>query len=136
MYTIGGRAFLALQNVAEQSCRAIDEREQQMTPATPRRWLQYLLWIPLGAEVSSDEYRVGVLVLRQIENWLRDHHAPRALFDSYGRPKGQLVSVSFDLTQLEKALAYRVFCNQLGLSHGLRQTRIVHNACPRTRLPH
>jgi hypothetical protein len=107
-----------------------------MTPATPRRWLQYLLWIPLGTEVSSDEYRVGVLVLRQIENWLRDHHAPRALFDSYGRPKGPLVSVSFDLTELEKALAYRVFCNQLGLSQGLRQTRIVHNACPRTRLPH
>jgi hypothetical protein len=107
-----------------------------MTPVTPRRWLQYLLWVPLGAEASSDEYRVGVLALRRIENWLRDHHAPRALFDLYGRPKGQLVSVSFDQTELEKALAYRVFCNGLGLSHSLRQSRIVHNACARTQLPH
>ena len=107
-----------------------------MTTADPPRWLQYLLWVPLGAETASDEYRIGVMVLRQIETWLRDHHAPRALFDAHGRPKGQLVSVSFDQSELEKALAYRIFCNELGLSHSLRQTRIVHNYCPRTRLPH
>lgn len=106
-----------------------------MTTADPRRWLQYLLWVPLGAESSCDEYRIGVLVLRQIEAWLRDHHAPRALFDAQGRPKGQLVSVSFDQSELEKALAYRMFCNELGLSHSLRQTRIVHNFCSRTRAP-
>jgi hypothetical protein len=113
-----------------------DGHMQLMTSAKHRRWLQYLLWVPLGAETSSDEYRIGILVLHRIENWLRDHHAPRALFDSYGKPKGQLVSVSFDQTELEKALAYRFFCNELGLSHSLRQTRIVHNACSRTRLPY
>jgi hypothetical protein len=103
-----------------------------MTGAPPRHWLQYLVRIPLGAETLSEEYRIGIVALRQIETWLRDHHAPRALFDSQGRPKAPLVSVSFDETEREKALAYRIFCNELGLSHSLRQSRIVHNACART----
>ena len=107
-----------------------------MTPAASRRWLQCLLWAPLGADASSDEYRIGILALRRIENWLGEHHAPRALFDLCGRPKGPLVNVSFDQKQLEKALAYRVLCNDLGLSQSLRQSRFVRNACARTRLPH
>jgi hypothetical protein len=104
--------------------------------AETRRWVQYLLSVPLGAGTETDEYHLGVLILRQIEGWLRDNHAPRTLFDIYGRPKGQLISVSFDQSELEKALAYRIFCKQLGLSHSLRETRIVHNSCPRTRPPH
>ncbi|HEY5208211.1 MAG TPA: hypothetical protein VIJ42_02080 [Stellaceae bacterium] len=100
--------------------------------AGPRWWLQYLVRIPVGPETRSEEYQFGLMILRQIETWLRDNHAPRALFDPHGRPKTPLVSVSFDETELEKALAYRIFCNELGLSNSLRQSRIVHNACGRT----
>lgn len=107
-----------------------------MMNPSPRRWLQYLVWLPLDPETTPDEYRSGVLALRQIENWLRDNHAPRALFDKHGRPKSRLVTVSFDETELEKALAYRNFCSTLGLSRSLRQNHIVHNLCPRTRPRH
>jgi hypothetical protein len=43
-----------------------------------------------------------------------------------------MVSVFFSESELQTALAYRIFCNELGLSHTLRQSRIRHNRCPRT----
>jgi hypothetical protein len=97
-----------------------------------RVWLQFLVRIPLGPETLCEEHRIGVLALRQIEGWLRENHRPRSLFDPHGRPKAELVSVSFDESQLEQAMAYRVFCNELGLSHSLRQSRIVHRNGART----
>jgi hypothetical protein len=133
--SLAAQGFVARLQVGKRDARRPLGVLKLMTTASPRRWLQYLVWIPLGTERESDEYRIGILTLRQIETWLRDHHAPRALFDASGRPKGQLVSVSFDRSELGKALAYRIFCNELGLSHTLRQCRIVQNLCQRTRLP-
>jgi hypothetical protein len=95
-------------------------------------WLHYFVRVPLGPDASSDAYRVGVLVLRQLEGWLADHHRPHQLFDRHGRPKTTLVSVFFSENERQTALAYRIFCNELGLSHGLQQSRVRHNRCPRT----
>jgi hypothetical protein len=100
--------------------------------APPHHWLHYFVHIQLGQDVSSEAYRVGVLVMRQLEAWLSDHHRPRQLFDRHGRPKSPMVSVFFSESELQTALAYRIFCNELGLSHTLRQSRIRHNRCPRT----
>ncbi len=98
----------------------------------PRHWLQYFVRIELGQEISSEQYQLGLMLLRQLEAWLKDHHRPRQLFDRYGRPKSQMVSVFFSEGELQTALAYRIFCNELGLSHALQQSRIRHNHCPRT----
>lgn len=103
-----------------------------MAGHSQRTWLQCLLQVRLGHETQSDQYRLGILVLRQIEAWLRDHHTPRPLFDRHGRPKSQTVSVSFAEDEREKAMAYRVFCNELGLGPALQHSRISHNGCPRT----
>lgn len=97
-----------------------------------QEWLQYLLTIRLGDDADSDQYRAGIRAMRQIERWLRDNRRPRALFDLAGRPKSQLVSVSFARDEMEMAMAYRVFCSRLGLGAALRHSRIRHNACPRT----
>ncbi len=100
-----------------------------------RNWHQFFVTISLGDEADTDQYRIGVLVMRQIEAWLREHHRPRPLFDPLGRPKSQLVSVSFAQDELDKAMAYRVLCNELGLGSALHHSRIFHNHCPRT-TPH
>lgn len=104
-----------------------------MTHPRPRRWLQYLVWLPIDPDAAPEDYRSGILALRQIEDWLRDNHAPRPLFDKHGRPKSGLVSVSFEENELEKALAYRNFCTALGLSRSLRQNYIVDNLAGRMR---
>lgn len=117
---------------------AIQERLRQhrlgtlMANRSERSWLQCFLTIRLGNDADSDEYRTGILVLRQIEAWLKDNHQPRSLFDRRGQPKSDFVSVAFAQDELDKAMAYRVFCNELGLGSALRHSRIFHNNCPRT----
>ena len=98
----------------------------------PHQWLLYCVQVPLGPDATSDAYRLGVAVLRRLEAWLADHHRPRQLFDRHGRPKSPLVSVFFSEAELQTAMAYRIFCNELGLSQALQQSRIRHNRCPRT----
>lgn len=99
----------------------------------PRRWLQYLIWLPVGPDASPEDQLNSILALRQIESWLRDHHTPRPLFDKYGRPRSPLVSVSFEDNELEKALAYRGFCTAIGLGQFMRQNYIVDNLAERRR---
>lgn len=104
-----------------------------MVNATPRRWLQFLIWLPVGPSVSPEEQISGIMAMRQIEEWLRDNHTPRPLFDKYGRPKSPMVSVSFEDNQLEKALAYRGFCTALGVGQLMQQNYIVDNLAERSR---
>jgi hypothetical protein len=102
-----------------------------MNSASPRRWLQYLVWLPVGPDASPDDQLNSILALRRIEKWLRDHHTPRPLFDKYGRPKSPLVSVSFEDKDLETALAYRGFCTAIGLSQSMQQNYIIDNLAER-----
>lgn len=97
-----------------------------------REWLQCIVNISFGSHPFSREYREGVDLLREIEKWLRINHFSYAMFDAWGFPKfpGGNVPVTFASDEAEKAMAYRVFCNELGLGAKLHMTRIVMSDHP------
>ena len=100
-------------------------------------WLQCVVNISFGRHPFSREYQEGVLLLKEIENWLRDNHFSYAMFDAWGFPKfpGGNVPVTFGAHQAEKAMEYRVFCNKLGLGDKMHMTRIVKQNHPSITLP-
>ncbi len=101
-----------------------------------RAWRHYYVRVALAPDRHTQEYRAAVEKLRRLEAWLAAHHRPIALFDAHGLPKGEAVSVFFDLGEAAKALAYRSFCNELGLAETLLSGRVVHIPCARTTPPH
>lgn len=90
-------------------------------------WLQCIVNISFGSHPFSREYQEGVELLKKIEEWLRSNHFAYSMFDAWGFPKfpGGNVPVTFSADDAEKAMAYRVFCNELGLGSNLHMTRIV-----------
>ena len=100
-------------------------------------WLQFIVHISFGPHPWSNEFHDGVAQLRKIESWLRDHHIGYAMFDAWGFPKfpGGYVPVTFLSTDAEKAMAYRVFCNEIGLGQSMMMMRIVNMPEPRLTPP-
>lgn len=105
--------------------------------SAPPEWVQTIVRISFGRHVFSREYTEGVRILRKIERWLHANHLPRAMFDAHGFPKfpGGNVTVTFRANEPEKALAYRVFCNEIGIGGTLDQYRLTYSRDPRTILP-
>lgn len=110
-----------------------------LTPATVqvpvRIWRHYYVRVRLDPDRQAREYQIAVATLRRLEAWLAAHHRPIALFAADGRPKGETVSVFFERTEPEKALAYRAFCNELGLSDSLLSGIVVQVPDERTTPP-
>ena len=102
-----------------------------------REWLQLVVHIPFGRYVFSKEYVAGVRTLKKIEIWLEDNYFPRSMFNEYGFPRfpSGNITVTFGRGEAEKAMAYRVFCNEIGLGRTLFQVRIVQGPDPRTTPP-
>lgn len=103
-------------------------------------WLHMIVRIHLGSErarLGSPRFskQPGIRQLRIIERWLQDNHLPQTLFDCFGAPKNDYVHVFFRSDQPSKTMAFRVLCNELGLSDSLDQGRIVINRCARTTPP-
>ena len=101
----------------------------------PEGWLYYFLRLPAGRNPLADQYREAVRLRRALEGWLAENHVPRPLLDRSGRPLGELVSVVFRHDQPERVLAFRMFCNQLGLAEAMDHFRVVPGRCPRTTPP-
>ena len=98
-------------------------------------WRHYYVRVTLAADREAPDYRRALDTLRRIEVWLAANHRPIALFDAHGRPKSEAVSVFFDRADAVKALAYRAFCNELGLADTLLSGLVVHVRCQRTTPP-
>lgn len=98
-------------------------------------WRHYYVRVALAPDREAPAYRRALDTLRRLEAWLAEHHRPVALFDAHGRPKSEAVSVFFDRAEAAKALAYRAFCNELGLAETLLSNLVVHVRCPRTTPP-
>lgn len=98
-------------------------------------WRHFYVRVGLALDHATPGYRRAIEKLRQLEAWLAANHRPVALFDAHGRPKSEAVSVFFERGEAEKALAYRAFCNELGLAETLLSGRVVHRRCPRTTPP-
>lgn len=98
-------------------------------------WRHYYVRVALAPDLEASDYRRGLDKLRRLEAWLAAHHRPIALFDARGRPKSEAVSVFFERDDAAKALAYRSFCNELGLADTLLSGIVVHRRCPRTTPP-
>ena len=98
-------------------------------------WRHYYVRVTLAPDPEAPDYRHGLDTLRRLEAWLAENHRPIALFDARGRPKSEAVSVFFDRADAAKALAYRAFCNELGLAETLLSNLVIHVRCPRTTPP-
>lgn len=101
----------------------------------PDGWLYYFLRLPSGRNPLTGQYREAVRLRRALERWLAEHHVPRPLLDRGGRPLGELVSVVFRQDQPDRVLAFRMFCNQLGVAEAMDHFRVVPGRCPRTTPP-
>lgn len=95
-------------------------------------WLYYFLRLPPGRNPLTPQYREAVRLRRAVEGWLAAHHVPRPLLDRSGRPLGDLVSVVFRHDQPERVLAFRMFCNELGVAEAMDHFRVVPTRCART----
>ncbi len=102
-----------------------------------REWIQTVVRISFGRYAFSAEYLEGVRTLKQIELWLQENQLHRPMFDAYGFPRfpSGNITVTFRAAEAEKTMAYRVFCNTLGLGRSLSQYRIVQRADSRTTPP-
>jgi hypothetical protein len=102
-----------------------------------REWIQTIVRVSFGRYAFSAEYLEGVRTLKKIETWLAENHLERPMFDAYGFPRfpSGNISVTFGAAEAEKTMAYRVFCNTLGLGPSLSQYRIVLLADSRTTPP-
>lgn len=81
-------------------------------------------WRMLAVTVGERDGEALARTLRRFEAWLAAHHLPRALFRADGQPKSRVVCVSVPMEESAKALAFRTFCADLGLSGGLVQWRV------------
>ncbi len=97
-------------------------------------WVQTIVRISFGKYAFSGEYFEGVILLRKIERWLHANHLQRSMFYAYGFPKFPIgnITVTFKASEPEKTMAYRVFCNELGIGDTLDQFRIAFSRDPRT----
>lgn len=102
-----------------------------------REWVQTVVRVSFGHYAFSKEYREGVKTLKKIEVWLRENQFYRTMFDEWGFPKypSGNITVTFPVSQSHKALAFRVFCNEIGLGRTLMQYRIVQPPDSRTTPP-
>jgi len=98
-------------------------------------WLYYVLRLPHGRNPLTDQYREAVRLRRALEGWLLAHHVGRPLLDRGGRPLSELVSVVFRQDQAERVLAFRMFCNSLGVAEAMDHFRVVPTRCRRTTPP-
>ncbi len=109
--------------------------EPDMRQTIYAAWRHYYVRVALTPNRDAPDYRQGLETLRRIEAWLATNHRPIALFDAHGRPKSEAVSVFFERADAAKALAYRTFCNELGLTSSMLSNLVVHVRCPRTTPP-
>jgi hypothetical protein len=102
-----------------------------------REWVQTVVRVEFGPYAYSEQYVDGVKTLRKLENWFRENQYHRSMFDAWGYPKypSGIITVTFPVSQAEKALAFRVFCNTLGLGRTLSQYRIEQRLNSRTTPP-
>lgn len=93
-------------------------------------WIQFIIRLSFGRHAFSREFFEGVRILREIESWMRKHHVLLLpYFDEYGFPRfpSGTVTVSFlAREEAEKAMAFRVLVNELGLSSTLESVRLVN----------
>ena len=83
------------------------------------RWHVMRVTIPPG-----DDPVLAATTLRRVEAWLAAHHRPVALFSPAGKPRSPHVCFAAPAEQAEKALAFRMFCRELGLEGRIVQWRI------------
>jgi hypothetical protein len=82
-------------------------------------------WQVLVVRVPLDEdYERGVRNLQALQAWLADNHRPVTLFRADGKPRSEAVCFAVPAGMSDKALAWRTFCNGLGLTAGMAQWRV------------
>ena len=95
-------------------------------------WLHAVVRVDLAGPVWEARHQDGLAVLRALERWLAGNHRPKSLFDAFGRPRGEVVSVFFKDTESEAAHAFRALCLALGLTGRMHLSRLVHRRGERT----
>ncbi|MGD9915526.1 MAG: hypothetical protein AB7S80_15720 [Rhizobiaceae bacterium] len=81
-------------------------------------WQILVVRVPL-----APDYEDGVRKLRALQQWLARHHRPIALFRADGRPRSEAVCLAVPADEPDKALAWRAFCNEIGVAAGMVQWR-------------
>jgi len=93
-------------------------------------WIQFIIRLSFGRYAFSPEFFEGVRILREIEKWMQANHILLLpYFNEYGFPRfpSGAVTVSFlAREEAEKAMAFRVLVNELGLSSTLESVRLVN----------
>jgi len=93
-------------------------------------WIQFIIRLSFGRYAFSPEFFEGVRILREIEKWMQTNHILLLpYFNEYGFPRfpSGAVTVSFlAREEAEKAMAFRVLVNELGLSSTLESVRLVN----------
>jgi len=81
-------------------------------------------WQVLVVRVPLDpDYEAGVRKLQALQEWLAQNHKPVTLFRANGTPRSEVVCLAVPVEAADKALAWRAFCNELGLAAGMVQWR-------------
>ncbi|MEQ9643411.1 MAG: hypothetical protein RIM84_25550 [Alphaproteobacteria bacterium] len=96
-------------------------------------WLLITVALPPADNHGGFSDRKRGLLLHVLEAWLADHHrVPALLPGTRGRRNSDAVTVGFRQDEAETALAFRNFCNEIGVGPGLSQSRVFPNHCART----
>jgi hypothetical protein len=82
-------------------------------------WHTIVVRVPMAPEREA-----GLRTLRRMERWLAEHHRPMPLFHADGQPRSEAVCVAIPVENAGKALAFRSFCSELGLSGSMVQWRV------------
>ncbi len=82
-------------------------------------WHTLVVTVPLKPDRDA-----GLAKLRLLERWLAENHKPVPLFRPDGQPRTTTVCVAVPVENAAKALAWRSFCAQLGLSGSMVQWHV------------
>ena len=96
-------------------------------------WLLITVALPSADNHGGFDDRKRGLLLHVLEAWLTDNHrVPALLPGTRNRRNSDAVTVGFRQDEAEIALAFRKFCNGLGIGNSLSQSRVFPNHCART----
>lgn len=96
-------------------------------------WLLITVALPPADHRGGREDGKRELLLHVLQEWLAAYHrVPALLPGTRDRRNADAVTVGFRRDEAETALAFRNFCNGLGIGQSLSQSRVFPNHCTRT----
>jgi hypothetical protein len=96
-------------------------------------WLLVTVGLPPAGPDGGRNDQVRGLLLQVLQEWLAARHrVPALLPGARGRRNSDAITVGFRFDEAETALAFRGFCQGLGVIPSLAQSRVRPNRCPRT----